>query len=122
MQFKGSTCPLPSTHQPSNDPLPYEYSPVAIGQELVKKEVALPSTATMESGHIFVYAAVARGKCVVAEYVARHTPEDVPRAANSSESSTYFFVFRLKKSLQTYPTLSWPLSMVCTGVYCRRMR
>ncbi|KAL8275848.1 hypothetical protein Esti_000411 [Eimeria stiedai] len=38
----------------------------------------------MESGHLFVYAAVARGKCVVAEYVARHTPEDVPRAAKQA--------------------------------------
>lgn len=38
----------------------------------------------MEVDNIFVYAAVARGKCVVAEHIARHAPEDIPRAARQA--------------------------------------
>ncbi|XP_026191697.1 uncharacterized protein LOC34623695 [Cyclospora cayetanensis] len=38
----------------------------------------------MESGPLFVYAAVARGKCVIAEHIARNAPEDIPRAARQA--------------------------------------
>lgn len=38
----------------------------------------------METGPLFVYAAVALGKCIVAEHVARHATEDIPRAARQA--------------------------------------
>lgn len=35
----------------------------------------------MGTGYHLAYAAVARGKCVVAEHVSRDAPEEIPRAA-----------------------------------------
>lgn len=38
----------------------------------------------MQNIPLFVYAAVARGKCIIAEHVARDVPEDIPRAARQA--------------------------------------
>ncbi|KAL8428235.1 hypothetical protein Efla_005337 [Eimeria flavescens] len=44
----------------------------------------LYQTEIMEAGHLLVYAAISRGKCVLADYVARHAPEEIPIAARQA--------------------------------------